>query len=60
MYYLNPCMYVVNSLLTFEMFDIKVVCVEAEYAVFDTPGNQSCAHLSRYMSSEGSRTFLKT
>lgn len=51
-----------DSIMTFGMFDIKVKCKESEYAVFDTPGGQTCSsYLADYMSptGEGARTFLQ-
>jgi ATP-binding cassette subfamily G (WHITE) protein 2 (SNQ2) len=49
-----------DSMMVFGMFDKKITCKASEYAVFDTPGNQTCAsYLGNYMSSEGSRTYLQ-
>lgn len=60
LYYLNPYTYVAGSLMTFGIFDKQVQCKESEYALFDTPGNQTCAeYLSSYLSGEGSRTHLQ-
>lgn len=62
LYYLNPYTYFANALLTFGIFDVKVNCKESEYALFNTPGNQTCAsYLADYMSptGQGSRTFLQ-
>ncbi|KAL1306318.1 hypothetical protein AAFC00_004397 [Neodothiora populina] len=61
-YYINPFTYVMDSLLTFGLFDVEIICKPGEYALFDTPTGQTCAsYLADYMSpsGQGSRTFLK-
>lgn len=56
---MNPFNYLMGSLLTFSIFDVEVNCAENEFAVFDTPNNQTCAqYLSDYMLGMGSRTNL--
>ncbi|KAI4100558.1 MAG: hypothetical protein L6R37_005390 [Teloschistes peruensis] len=58
-YYLNPFNYLVSSILTFTVFDVKVVCKPHEFALFDTPDNQTCReYLTPYMEGLGSRTNL--
>ncbi len=61
-YYLNPFTYLMDSIMTFGMFDIPIHCEESEYALFDTPGGETCAsYLADYMSptGQGSRTYLQ-
>lgn len=43
MYYLNPFTYLLGSMLVFTMWDVPVECKDHELAVFDTPGNVTCA-----------------
>ncbi|TVY47802.1 Protein SNQ2 [Lachnellula occidentalis] len=60
-YWLNPYTYLMDSILTFGMFDKKVTCKTSEYAVFDTPNNQTCGtYLQNYTSAAGAgaRTYL--
>jgi len=48
-----------GSLLTFTTFSAEVECADSEFAVFDTPGAQTCAnYLAEYLHGEGSRTNL--
>jgi ATP-binding cassette, subfamily G (WHITE), member 2, SNQ2 len=59
MYYLNPFNYLMGSLLTFTVFDAEVKCKPNELAIFDTPGNQTCAqYLAEYLQGMGSRSNL--
>lgn len=47
--------------MDFGMFDIKINCKELEFAIFNTPGGQTCTeYLADYMSptGQGSRVFL--
>lgn len=58
-YYLNPFNYLVSSMLTFTVFDVKVQCKPHEFALFDTPNNQTCRdYLAPYKAGLGSRTNL--
>ncbi|KAL8734249.1 MAG: hypothetical protein Q9181_003278 [Wetmoreana brouardii] len=59
LYYLNPFNYLVSSILTFTVFDVKVQCKDSEFALFDTPNNQTCGeYLGPYRAGLGSRTNL--
>lgn len=59
LYYLDPFNYFTGSLLIFSTFDAKVSCTDQEFALFDTPNNQTCAdYLSTYLAGLGSRTRL--
>lgn len=56
MYYSNPFTYFMGSLLTFTLFDKPVRCADDEFAVFDTPNNQTCAdYLVGYLGGTNSR-----
>ncbi|KAL8762097.1 MAG: hypothetical protein Q9184_001842 [Pyrenodesmia sp. 2 TL-2023] len=58
-YYLNPFNYLMGSILTFTVFDNVVQCKEHEFAVFDTPNNQTCQdYLAPYRAGLGARTNL--
>jgi ATP-binding cassette, subfamily G (WHITE), member 2, SNQ2 len=53
-YYLNPFTYLMGGLLVFPLFDKEVHCKESEFAVFDTPSNQTCReYLAEYMQGQG-------
>ncbi|KAH8203314.1 hypothetical protein TruAng_002510 [Truncatella angustata] len=61
-YYLNPFTFLMDSIMTFGMFDSPVICKESEFALFDAPGGQTCAsYLADYMSvdGQGARTYLQ-
>ncbi|KAF7864052.1 hypothetical protein EAF04_007017 [Stromatinia cepivora] len=59
MYYFNSFTYFMDSLFTFILFDKPARCVDNEFAVFDTPNNQTYAdYLVDYLSGFGSRTNL--
>jgi ATP-binding cassette subfamily G (WHITE) protein 2 (SNQ2) len=59
MYYLNPFNYLMGSMMTFTMFDTPVQCSDAEFAIFNTPGNITCQeYLSDYMQGMGARINL--
>lgn len=59
LYYLNPFNYLMGSLMTFTVFDVRVECAPAEYALFDTPNNQTCReYLASYRAGPGARTRL--
>ncbi|KAL9602839.1 MAG: hypothetical protein Q9219_001534 [cf. Caloplaca sp. 3 TL-2023] len=59
MYYLDPFNYLVSSILTLTVFDVKVQCLDHEYALFDPPANQTCRdYLAPYKAGIGSRTNL--
>ncbi|KAI4146618.1 MAG: hypothetical protein L6R39_003391 [Caloplaca ligustica] len=58
-YYLNPFNYLISSLLTFTVFDNVVQCNDHEFALFDTPNNQTCGeYLAAYRAGLGARTNL--
>ncbi|KAL8690937.1 MAG: hypothetical protein Q9218_003730 [Villophora microphyllina] len=58
-YYLNPFNYLVSSILTFTVFDVEVQCKPHEFALFDTPNNQTCRdYLAPFKAGLGSRTNL--
>ncbi|KAI4160960.1 MAG: hypothetical protein LQ342_005245 [Letrouitia transgressa] len=58
-YYLNPFNYLMGSILTFTVYDVEVTCGDSEFALFDTPNNQTCAeYLGSYLAGLGSRTNL--
>ncbi|KAI4115110.1 MAG: hypothetical protein LQ345_004232 [Seirophora villosa] len=58
-YWLNPFNYLVSSILTFTVFDNVVQCDEHEFALFDTPNNQTCGeYLAPYKAGLGARTNL--
>ena len=58
-YYLNPFNYLVSSILTFTVFDVEVQCKDHEFALFDTPLNQTCReYLAPFKAGLGSRTNL--
>ncbi|KAL4744626.1 hypothetical protein BDW72DRAFT_212322 [Aspergillus terricola var. indicus] len=53
LYYLNPFNYVVSGMLTFGIWDNKVICNDDEYARFD-PVNGTCAeYLKDYVTGSG-------
>jgi ATP-binding cassette subfamily G (WHITE) protein 2 (SNQ2) len=59
MYYLNPFNYLMGSILTFTIYDAEVKCSSEEFALFDTPNNQTCAeYLADYLVGEGVSTNL--
>jgi len=59
MYYLNPFTFLMSSMLTFTLFDEEIKCKPHELAIFDTPGNETCAaYLGEYMQGLGSRINL--
>lgn len=59
LYYIDPFNYFTGSLIVFSMFDTKVTCTSQEFALFDTPNNQTCAeYLAPYLAGPGSRTRL--
>lgn len=59
LYYLDPFNYFMGSLLVFSSFDAKVSCTDGEFALFDTPNNQTCAeYLSSYLAGPGAGTNL--
>lgn len=59
LYYVNPFNYFMGGLLVFSTFDAKVACADQEFALFDTPNNQTCAeYLSSYLAGPGSITNL--
>ena len=59
LYYINPFNYFIGSLLVFSTFDAKVSCTGQEFALFDTPNNQTCAeYLAPYLAGPGARTNL--
>lgn len=59
LYYLDPFNYLMGSLLVFAVFDADVTCAKGEFALFDTPNNQTCAdYLSEYLVGFGARTNL--
>ncbi|KAL8830078.1 MAG: hypothetical protein Q9170_005903 [Blastenia crenularia] len=59
MYYLDPFNYLVSSMLAFTVFDVKVQCKDHEFAIFDTPNNQTCQdYLAPFKAGLGSRTNL--
>ncbi|KAI4093844.1 MAG: hypothetical protein LQ344_002582 [Seirophora lacunosa] len=58
-YWLNPFNYLVSSILTFTVFDNVVQCDDHEFALFDTPNNQTCGeYLAPYKAGLGARTNL--
>ncbi|KAL4897880.1 ABC-2 type transporter-domain-containing protein [Aspergillus ambiguus] len=58
LYYLNPFNYVVSGMLTFGIWDAKVMCNEDEFAWFD-PTNGTCGeYLAEYMRGDGWRINL--
>lgn len=58
-YYLDPFNYLISSILTFTVFDNEVQCRNHEYAVFDTPNNQTCQeYLAPFKAGLGARTNL--
>ena len=59
MYYLNPFTYLMGSLLTFTLIDKPVECASNEFAIFDTPNQQTCLdYLAEYLDGAGSRAYL--
>lgn len=59
LYYIDPFNYFIGSLLVFSTFDAKVSCTDREFALFDTPNNQTCAeYLTSYLAGPGARTHL--
>lgn len=59
LYYMDPFNYFTGSLLVFSTFDAKVSCTSQEFALFDTPRNQTCAeYLAPYLAGPGARTNL--
>ncbi|KAL2054657.1 hypothetical protein ABVK25_004960 [Lepraria finkii] len=58
-YYLDPFNYLMGSILTFTVFDVEVTCADHEFALFNTPNNQSCGdYLAPYLSSNGAGANL--
>lgn len=54
LYYINLFTYLMGGLLIFPLFDKEVRCKESEFAVFDTPSNQTCReYLAEYMQGQG-------
>lgn len=48
-----------GSLLVFSTWETPVNCAEAEFAIFDAPGGQTCGeYLSSYMAGMGSAANL--
>lgn len=59
LYYLDPFNYFMGSLLVFSTFDAEVSCTGQEFALFDTPNNQTCAeYLGPYLAGSGSGANL--
>lgn len=59
LYYIDPFNYFTGSLLVFSTFDVEVSCTSREFALFDTPNNQTCAeYLAAFLAGPGSRTNL--
>ena len=59
LYYLDPFNYLMGSLMVFTDYDADVVCAPHEFALFNTPGNQTCAeYLAPYLQGMGARTNL--
>jgi ABC-type multidrug transport system permease subunit len=51
LYYLNPFTYLMQGLLTFPLWNVKVQCKESEYGLFDPPAGQTCGeYLQGFMS----------
>lgn len=48
-----------GSLLTFTVWDVEVKCTDSEFALFDTPDNQTCSeYLESFLNTLGSGTNL--
>lgn len=59
LYYLDPFNYLMGSLLVFTDYDAPVTCAPHEFALFNTPGNVTCAeYLIPYLQGFGARTNL--
>ncbi|KAI9792877.1 MAG: hypothetical protein M1833_000989 [Piccolia ochrophora] len=59
MYYLDPFNYLMGSMLTFTVYDVEVQCTDREFALFDTPNNQTCQeYLGEYTAGYGARSNL--
>ena len=59
LYYLDPFNYLMGSLLVFTDYDAPVNCAPHEFALFNTPGNVTCAeYLAPYLQGFGARTNL--
>jgi ABC-type multidrug transport system permease subunit len=59
MYYIDPCNYLMSSLLFFTTWDKQIHCKDNELAIFDPPCGQTCGgYLSVYQQGIGVGTNL--
>jgi ABC-type multidrug transport system ATPase subunit len=59
LYWINPFTYLMGGLLVFPLFDKEIHCTESEFAVFDTPSNQTCRqYLADFLNGAGAGTNL--
>ena len=59
LYYLDPFTYLMSSMLVFTVYDAPVTCAPHEFAVFDTPRNQTCGeYLAPYLEEIGAGANL--
>jgi ABC-type multidrug transport system permease subunit len=50
LYYLDPFNYLMQGMLTFPLWDVKVTCSADEYGLFDPPANMTCGeYLANFM-----------